>query len=122
MTGCEVTFETDIQSSTVTYWVDNESSKKGGEKIGQKTQKIGQKSGEKIGQKPRKIGQKNRELIVKIIKDNPYITTKQLSVIFDLDRSGISRFLNTLKESGILHREGPDKGGHWVILKDWDRK
>ena len=80
----------------------------------------GRRGGEKIGQKTRKIGQKNRELIVKIIKDNPYITTKQLSIVFDLDRSGISRYINKLKESGVLRREGPDKGGHWVILKDWE--
>ena len=103
MTGYDVSFETDILSSTVTYWFAIE-------KIGPKTEKIGQKS----GQKAEKIGQKRQGQIIRIIKDNPYITTKQLGDILGINRSGVSRYLNKLKKSGVLRREGPDKGGHWM--------
>ena len=93
MTGNKVTFDTDIQSSTITYWLADE--------------KSGQKS-----------GQKTQYSIITLIKDNPHVTTKQMSDILGIYRSSVSKHLRFLKEAGILRREGPDKGGHWVVLQN----
>ena len=96
----------------------NTAPKIGGQESGQEREISGQKT-QKSGQKS---GQKTQELIVNIVKDNPYITSKQLCATFGINRSAIIRHLKKLKESGVLRREGPDKGGHWVILKDWEGK
>ncbi|MCF0184005.1 MAG: winged helix-turn-helix transcriptional regulator [Bacteroidaceae bacterium] len=64
-----------------------------------------------------KSGQKTQYSIITLIKDNPHVTTKQMSDILGIYRSSVSKHLRVLKETGILRRERPDKGGHWVVLQ-----
>ena len=33
-----------------------------------------------------------------------------------IDRRNVTRAIHKLREAGIIHRVGPDKGGHWEII------
>jgi ATP-dependent DNA helicase RecG len=56
--------------------------------------------------------------IVDFIKDNPQITLSELADKLNITRNGIDKNIKKLKEQGILRRVGPDKGGHWEILRE----
>ena len=34
-----------------------------------------------------------------------------------INRSAVSKHLKNMQEEGIICREGPDKGGKWVIVQ-----
>jgi len=59
--------------------------------------------------------EKTREKILTLINDNHEISTKELASIIGITEKGIEWQLSKLKLQGILDRQGPDKGGHWVI-------
>ena len=60
--------------------------------------------------------QKTVEKILNAIKSNPKITQNELKEITDLTRRGVEWNLKKLKESGIIERVGPAKGGYWKII------
>ena len=55
--------------------------------------------------------------ILKIMKENPGITTAQLAKILKVTRMTIHRDLDELKTKGRIRRVGGDKGGYWEVLK-----
>ena len=73
------------------------------------------KGGQKTGLVDRKGGQKTREAILDMIADNAHITSTQMAERLGINRSAISKHLKKLQEEGTIRREGPDKGGKWVI-------
>lgn len=60
------------------------------------------------------------EKILRLLKENPKITTKELTAELKLTRRGVEWNLKQLKQKNLLKRTGPDKGGRWeiVIKKD----
>jgi len=65
-----------------------------------------------------KTTQKTTQKIIELIKENPYITRKELAEkIWDITEDGIKYHLKTLKEKGLLKRIGSDKGGHWEVIE-----
>ena len=73
------------------------------------------KSGQKNEKVDRKGGQKTRSAILDMIADNAHITSTQMAERLGINRSAISKHLKKLQEEGTIRREGPDKGGKWVI-------
>jgi ATP-dependent DNA helicase RecG len=61
--------------------------------------------------------EKTVEKIIKLLKDNPQISQRELANITGLTQRGIEWNISKLKDSGQLERIGPDKGGHWKVLK-----
>ena len=59
--------------------------------------------------------QKTPEKILSLIQANPYITKNEMASALDLSVPAISKQLAQLKNQGRIRREGPDKGGHWVV-------
>ena len=57
------------------------------------------------------------ERILNVIKNNPKITKQGLSKETGLSVRGIEWNLKKLKETGLLKRIGPTKGGYWQIIK-----
>ena len=53
----------------------------------------------------------------KILADNPAITIESLQSALSLSRSGVKKALKRLQDAGAIRRVGPDKGGHWEIVK-----
>jgi ATP-dependent DNA helicase RecG len=60
---------------------------------------------------------KARVKVIDIIKNNPKITTIELAEILGITVKGGEWNLKKLKESGIIERIGPAKGGSWEVAK-----
>ena len=61
---------------------------------------------------------KTREKILKLIKENPAVTTSQIAEKSGLTPKGIEWNIDKMKKDGFIKRVGPDKGGHWEVIKD----
>ena len=57
------------------------------------------------------------EHIYVLIKDNPFVTRKELVEATGKASSYIQRCINQLKETKRIRRVGPDKGGFWEIIE-----
>ena len=55
------------------------------------------------------------EKILEIIKNNPCVTIKELSVSLNKVTRTVERNIKNLKSKGLIERIGPDKGGYWKI-------
>lgn len=73
---------------------------------GQKTEKV-----------DRKGGQKTRNAILDLIKNDERITSTKMAESLGINRSAVSKHLKKLQDEGVIRREGPDKGGKWIIVK-----
>jgi len=67
------------------------------------------KVGEKVGE--------NQKKILEIIKKNPRISAKQISLSIGISARKTEENIAKLKKKGLLKRKGPAKGGHWEITK-----
>lgn len=74
-------------------------------------------SGQKNDQESTKWPEKTVEKITRIIKENPTITIKELSLLLSLTRRGVEEQIKSLKAKGIIRRVDPDKGGHWEVIE-----
>ena len=79
-------------------------------------QKVDRKGGQKSESVDRKGGQKTKVSIIRMIKDNPSISSIEMANLIGINRSAISKHLKKLKEDHIIKREGPAKGGKWIII------
>ena len=79
-------------------------------------QKVDRKSGQKSESVDRKGGQKTKVSIIRMIKDNPSISSIEMANLIGINRSAISKHLKKLKEDHIIKREGPAKGGKWIMI------
>jgi predicted ATP-dependent serine protease len=57
------------------------------------------------------------ENILESISKDPSISTKELAGTYSLSERQVQRIMTRLKDKGIIRRVGPDKGGHWEIIK-----
>ena len=65
-----------------------------------------------------KTREKTREKIFNAIRESPNITTSELAEKLTITIKGVEWQLKNLREQGFIRRVGPDKGGHWEILKE----
>jgi len=61
------------------------------------------------------------EKILDHIKKDNHISAKQLSERMGISSRAVEKHIANLKANGKLKRMGPDKGGHWEILKEVKR-
>ena len=64
-----------------------------------------------------KTTQKTTQKILELIQVNPEISQSELAEKCGISMDGIKWQIKQLKEKGIIHRIGADKGGHWEIIK-----
>ena len=57
------------------------------------------------------------EKLVEIILSMPAATIPIMQEKLGITRDGVNKALKRLKSKGIIRRVGPDKGGHWEVLK-----
>ena len=69
----------------------------------------GEKCGEKCGESVEKVW--------RLMKQDPYITTKQIADAVGLSIRGIEENIKKLKREGRIRRIGGDKGGHWKVIE-----
>lgn len=65
------------------------------------------KSGKKTG--------KSREKILQLLKAHPNYSARKLAEIIGITPKAIEKHLARLKAEGFIKREGPDKGGSWIV-------
>lgn len=58
-----------------------------------------------------------QQVILKLIKGSPSITAKQMSETLSVSPRTIERDLSSMKEKGVLIREGKDNGGEWILCQ-----
>jgi ATP-dependent DNA helicase RecG len=64
-----------------------------------------------------KTVEKTDEIILNLIKSDSRITTRAMQKVTGLSRRGIEWQIQKVKDKKIINRIGPDKGGHWEIIK-----
>ena len=65
---------------------------------------------------PEKVTENQRK-ILELIPKNKYVTVTELAKFVEISERKIKENISKLKNKGLLRRVGPDKGGHWEILK-----
>jgi len=60
--------------------------------------------------------QKSREKIIQLLKTHPDYSARKLAESISITPKAIEKQLAKLKADGSIKREGPDKGGRWVVL------
>ena len=75
-----------------------------------------QGGGQEIEKVDRKGGQKTREAILDLIRQDEKISSTKMAETLGINRSAVTKHLKKMQEAGVISREGPDKGGRWVII------
>ena len=77
------------------------------------------KSREKIWKSREKkhiFASKSREKILRLLKAHPDFSAKKLADEIGITEKGVEKQLAKLKAEGLIKRDGPDKGGEWIVL------
>jgi len=64
-----------------------------------------------------KTTRKTTQKIMEAITKKSDITQKKLAAVIGITEDGVKYHITKLKEKGALKRIGPDKGGHWEVVK-----
>ena len=96
LTGSDVTFETSLLYSTVTYFLSS---------------KANQKSNQKSNQK-------NQDRMLELLRSEPSLSREELSTILGISQSTIQNYIRFFRKQGRLVRIGGAKGGYWKVVAD----
>jgi len=91
------------------------------EKIGEEKESGGLNVPEKSQKSPRKVPEKYQE-IIELLKENPYLSRKEISLKLGMGEETIQSRLRKLVKDGLIERVGPDKGGYWEVLDGDDKR
>ena len=61
--------------------------------------------------------EKSVEKVWRLMKQDPYITTKQIADAVGLSTRGIEENIKKLKREGRIRRIGGDNGGRWKVIE-----
>jgi len=101
-TSNEVIFETTVDTTKFTFMLN---------------ENLDTKSTEKSIEKGIEKHSTNTEKILKLMSENPFITTVQLSENVGISVAAINKQIAKLKQQEIIRRDGADRGGKWAIIK-----
>lgn len=59
--------------------------------------------------------QKSREKILSILKDHPDYSARKLAESIGITQKAVEKHLSKLKAERLIRRDGPDKGGKWIV-------
>ena len=54
---------------------------------------------------------------LELLKLDGSLTIDQLYPLLKMSRKGVQKAIERLKDKGILYREGPTKGGRWIVKR-----
>ena len=58
----------------------------------------------------------NQKKMLDLMKKDPYISKKELSLKLGISSTAIDKNIISLKRKGLLQRIGADRGGHWEVV------
>jgi ATP-dependent DNA helicase RecG len=61
------------------------------------------------------VAERPTERIVTMLRQNPEITGLEIADRLSLSRRTVQRYLKTLKDSGVIVRNGSDRAGRWIV-------
>ena len=59
---------------------------------------------------------KSREKNLQLLKVHPNYSARKLAEVIGITPKAVEKHLAKLKAEGVIKREGPDKGGSWIVL------
>jgi len=62
-------------------------------------------------------GDETEKRILSLLSMNPSMTGESLASSLGITRRAVTKQIAGLKSKGMLRRVGPDKGGHWEVVK-----
>lgn len=62
-------------------------------------------------------GPETRSAILQLISENASITSREMANKLGINRSAVSKHLKKMQDNDIIHREGSQKSGHWVFIR-----
>lgn len=77
--------------------------------VGRDTEKDTEKDTENITENQRKI--------LSAIEQNPSASQEGIAQVVGINRANVAKNLKKLVEMGLVKRIGPDRGGHWEVVK-----
>jgi len=83
------------------------------EKFGEGAEELVEKLQEKLGEKLAE----NERHILRLIHSNRRISISDMAKEVGISTTAVHKNLTKLKQRGILRRVGPDKGGHWEVVR-----
>lgn len=98
---------------TVVSEKESEYSEKGPDKITEGPEKGPEKLAEVIDKD--QVLLNRAEAVFNMIEEKPTISRKEISERLHITDKQVRTALKALNTKGLIHREGPDKGGIWVI-------
>ena len=78
---------------------------------------VGNKETVNVTEKVNEKVNERQRLIISAVSENPHITQSELAKILNITVVHVNKNMKKLQEQGIIRRVGPDKGGHWEIIK-----
>ena len=60
--------------------------------------------------------QKSREKILSLLEGHPNYSARKLAEVIGITQKAVEKHLSKLKAEGLIRRDGPDKGGKWVVI------
>ncbi len=75
--------------------------------------RLGERLGEKLGEK---LGERRKRILAMMVK-NPMVTTFELMAGIGISQTAIENNITWLRSHGYIRRIGPDKGGHWEVVR-----
>lgn len=77
----------------------------------------GQKTIVLVDRKQTSSGQKTRNDILRLMSEDGGISSVEIARRLGINRSAVSKHIKILQDEGIVRREGPAKGGRWIVMK-----
>jgi len=65
-----------------------------------------------------KMAEKMAVKILLLLQDNPALSIPELAEKMKKSESAVERAIRKLRQSGLLKRVGPAKGGYWEIIEE----
>ena len=54
--------------------------------------------------------------ILRMLQNNPFLTNSELAQMCKITEDGIFYHIKRMKTAGLIRREGPNKGGKWIVV------
>lgn len=59
---------------------------------------------------------KSKEAILELLAEHPEYSSRKIAQAIGITSKGVEKHLANFKKEGIIRRDGPDKGGRWIVI------